>query len=110
MHEQSSAITRSQATLMQFPYNLASYQGCLHSGLGTRLYTQSAWTGFNPYYPVSHCQNSGEVLGSRQELPTLRILYVSRYVRGSSKIQTLCPMAQVLLKLRFIVMERLSVY
>ena len=28
---QSSATTRSQATSMQFPYNLASYQGCLYS-------------------------------------------------------------------------------
>ena len=32
------------------------------------------------------------------------------YVSGSSKIQTFCPMTQVPLKLRFTVMERLSVY
>ena len=55
---QSSATTRSQATSMQLSYNRVSCQGCLYSGLGTRLYTQSAWTGFNPYYPVGHYQSS----------------------------------------------------
>ena len=32
------------------------------------------------------------------------------YVSGSSKIQTLCHLTQVLLKLRFTAMERLSGY
>ena len=32
------------------------------------------------------------------------------YVGGSSKIQTLCHMTQVLLKLRFTTMERLTGY
>ena len=82
---QSSATTRSQATSMQFPYNLASYQGCLYSGLGIKLYTQSAWTRFNPYYPVGHCQSSvarsmERFWVSRQELPTPRILLVCRYI------------------------------
>ena len=34
----------------------------------------------------------------------------SKIVSGSSKIQTLCHMTQVLLKLRFTAMETLSVY
>ena len=36
--------------------------------------------------------------------------YVDNYVGGSSKIQTLCYMTQVLLKLRFTTMERLTGY
>ena len=41
-----------------------------------------------------------------------RVLYCGMciYVSGSSKIQTLCPMNQVLLKLRFTAMERLAGY
>ena len=79
---QSSATTRSQATSMQFPYNLALYQGSLYSGLGTRLYTQSAWTGFDPNYPVGHCRSIlvERLEVSRQELPTLKILLMCRYI------------------------------
>ena len=41
---------------------------------------------------------------------TIDILWMVIYVSGSSKIQTLCHMTQVLLKLRFTAMETLSVY
>ena len=40
----------------------------------------------------------------------IRIGYLYIHVGGSSKIQTLCHMTQVLLKLRFTAMERLSGY
>ena len=41
---------------------------------------------------------------------TIDILWMVIYVSGSSKIQTLRHMTQVLLKLRFTAMETLSVY
>ena len=84
LNMQSSATTRSQATSMQFPYDLASYQGCLYSGIG---YTQSTWTGFNLYYPVGHSELSRSILVGRLTLGiTTRIAYtqntrmVCRYI------------------------------
>ena len=38
------------------------------------------------------------------------MIYIYIYVSGSSKIQTLCHLTQVLLKLRFTVMETLTGY
>ena len=85
----SSATTRAQACNLQFSYNLASYQGYLYTGIGTRLYTQSGQDLIGPYYSIKCVQwvivraqqvhTSGELLGtatsnSTCELPALRVL------------------------------------
>ena len=62
------------------------------------------------FHSPAGCENTAAHLCNIQPYCLLSHQTIYIYVSGSSKIQTLCPMTQVLLKLRFTAMERLSVY